>query len=736
MQITEQTLAGAEPTATHATKADGSQLKALKTRALERLHPALAPGLVLVLGLAFTAMLAVVSSDAVTTADAERFERFADRVEHSIERQLSTTGSAVQSAATLLAARSATQVDVQGALSQAMSQAGAPALGFCARSDLDRCSVVQFEPASAAQPFGVGFDLLSDPSLRDAIERAAGSAEVAVSGPVALKIGETPTALVLVAPVYRPGQTLRGVEERRRALGGVSFAVVTAEQLLARTSELVSSKLYGMAIVLEGPGIGSARLFASPERFIPINPPSQRELRLGKNRLLLEMWPTRAFSATSRTWRIFVILIAGLAASLLFAALTMLESRARIRAQQTSRELAESDLSLRRANRAKDEFLAMLGHELRNPLGALSNAIKVIRMRGVEDATSGRALDVADRQVRHQTRLVDDLLDLTRLAEGKLKLDLGRMDLREAAQRAIATARTAADKRSQRLELKLPNAPLVVEADLVRVEQIFVNLLMNAIRATPPGGRVELELRETKHEAVARVRDGGAGIEPADLKQIFNPFFQGRAERGGAAGGLGIGLSIVQRLVELHGGSVGATSAGRGRGAEFRVSLPLARGRAKQLLTPRPSAPPRQAALTLSDSAHGRKALIVEDNADARSMLRDLLERVGLEVEESDCGERAIELVLAQRPELVVVDIGLPDITGLEVARRLRSSAGNSLCLVALSGYGSPDDVRRSLAAGFDAHLVKPLDLQRLLDLVSELFEKAPRSTVQARRAG
>lgn len=433
----------------------------------------------------------------------------------------------------------------------------------------------------------------------------------------------------------------------------------------------------------------------------------------------------KVFVSASPVARVLILLGAGFVVSCLFAGLTLREARARARAERMTAQLAALDDALARANRAKDEFLAMLGHELRNPLGALSNALKVVRMRGISDPTALRAIDVAERQVRHQARLVDDLLDLTRLVEGKVPLQLTPLDLNDVCQRAVATTRPAADKRTQSLELHTTPMPLVVEGDATRLEQIVMNLTANAIRSTPPGGSIEVSLEEddVRGEAVVRIRDEGIGIEASELEQVFKPFFQGTNQRGRAEGGLGIGLTIVQRLVTLHRGSVEARSEGRGRGAEFIVRLPRADGGPAEMPSTRPSMAPRPPP-SLPESAQGSKVLIVEDVADSRCMLRDLLELLGLQVEEADCGVRGVERALSVKPDIAIVDIGLPDIDGLEVARRIRERNSRSIRLIALTGYGLPDDVRRSIEAGFDAHLVKPLDVEHLVRVVAELLEE------------
>ncbi|HET8533489.1 MAG TPA: MASE1 domain-containing protein [Methylomirabilota bacterium] len=371
-----------------------------------------------------------------------------------------------------------------------------------------------------------------------------------------------------------------------------------------------------------------------------------------------------------------------------------LDARERKRAE-AERERAHAQAEA--ASRAKDEFFAMLGHELRNPLGAITTALHVIELCGPLDERSGEARAIIGRQVQHLVRLVDDLLDVTRLATGKISLSLRRIDLAAVARRAVAGAAPAARGRS----LTCRAAESVwIDADETRIEQVLGNLLGNALKFTPADGRVTVVVEVEGSEAVLRVEDTGAGIPPDLLPRIFDLFVQGQTTLHRREAGLGIGLTLVRRLVDLHRGRIEAASAGPGRGSAFTVRLPAARPPGAQAARPAETPPP----------VARRRVLIIEDNDDARRMLRHLLHRAGHEVHEAAEGTDGLARALALAPDAVIVDIGLPGLDGYAIARRLRETGPPGVLLVAITGYGQDGDRQRSREAGFDVHLTKPID--------------------------
>jgi signal transduction histidine kinase/DNA-binding response OmpR family regulator len=364
------------------------------------------------------------------------------------------------------------------------------------------------------------------------------------------------------------------------------------------------------------------------------------------------------------------------------------------------REIEERD-------RRKDEFLAMLAHELRNPLGAISNAVSVLEKLGRQDDDTTRVRMIIRRQTQHLTRLVDDLLDVARVTTGRIIVERQPVALADVARRALQAFEVAG--RTAGHEVVLKSEPVWVFGDASRLEQVVANLLDNAIRYTPRGGRVIVSVQRDGVEAVLRVSDTGRGIPPALLPQIFDLFVRGRATGQAHADGLGLGLTLVRRLVELHAGSVEAISAGEGLGSELVVRLP---GSAA------PAAPEQTAT---SSTARPRRILIVEDNDDARESLRLLLELDGHQVSAAVSGEDGLHQAQIDDFAIVLVDLGLPGIDGFEVARRLRSTArGAAMRLVAVSGYGQPLDRKRTQAAGFDAHLVKPVNTEHLREIFAE----------------
>lgn len=360
------------------------------------------------------------------------------------------------------------------------------------------------------------------------------------------------------------------------------------------------------------------------------------------------------------------------------------------------------------ADRQKDEFLAMLSHELRNPLAPILNGVAILERIGAPGGQAARATAIIERQARHMARLVDDLLDVTRISRGKLQLRCARMDLADAVRRTVEDHWSVFAARAVAVELRCPEEPIWVDGDATRIAQMVGNLLHNAEKFTDPGGRVVVSAERSPSAALVRVRDDGVGIPPDLLGSLFSPFRQADHTLERSRGGLGLGLALVKGIAELHGGTVQAHSAGPGTGAEFAVSLPLASEGAAR------SEPPAR------QGFRRRRVLVIEDNVDAGETLRDLLELDGHEVRVETDALRSLETAARVRPDVVLCDIGLPGIDGYEIARRLRASpATRGATLVALTGYASPDDVERAAAAGFDHHLGKPPDLARLAAILA-----------------
>jgi signal transduction histidine kinase/ActR/RegA family two-component response regulator len=371
--------------------------------------------------------------------------------------------------------------------------------------------------------------------------------------------------------------------------------------------------------------------------------------------------------------------------------------------------------ALRDADRRKDEFLAMLSHELRNPLAPIRNALHILRLRARGDAVLEQTSDMMVRQVDHMVRLVDDLLDVSRITRGKIVLQREVVDAATIVNRAVEASRPAIESSRHSLMVTFANQPLPVDVDLTRMVQVVTNLLNNAAKFTPESGRVEICTSRKNGDAVVEVKDNGAGISDEVLPMIFDLFVQSGRTLDGSQGGLGIGLTLVKRLTEMHGGSVAAASGGPGKGSVFTVRLPLAA----------PGATMEDAQLTLDAGARASSAgrlrvLVVDDNRDSADSLRMLLSALGNEAQTAYDGQGALQLAADWRPELIVLDIGLPSMSGYDVVKRLRAAPETAdAVVVALTGYGSESDRHRSAEAGFDDHLVKPVDMTRLEELLA-----------------
>ncbi|MEC5161994.1 signal transduction histidine kinase [Janthinobacterium sp. CG_S6] len=375
--------------------------------------------------------------------------------------------------------------------------------------------------------------------------------------------------------------------------------------------------------------------------------------------------------------------------------------------KRLTREIEERQAA-EQQNHAKDEFLAMLGHELRNPLSAISSAAALIGLPGVSVDGVARARTIIMRQSRHLGRIVDDLLDLSRAMSGKILLSRQALDLAALVASCVDTFR--ATGRLAQYTLALEAAPGWIDGDATRIEQIVSNLVDNALKYTAPGGNVAVTLGAEGRELVLTVRDSGVGIPAELLPHVFDVFVQGTSTIDRAQGGLGIGLALVRRLTELHGGSVGARSDGPGRGSTFTIRLPA---------VARPQAQAAAAAVAGDDALDLPSILLIEDNEDGREVMAMMLSCHGYPVRHAADGLLGLQAAAEFLPELALVDIGLPGIDGYEVARRLRADPRTrDMKLIALTGYGLAEDKRRVLEAGFDLHLVKPVDIDHLLSAI------------------
>lgn len=362
--------------------------------------------------------------------------------------------------------------------------------------------------------------------------------------------------------------------------------------------------------------------------------------------------------------------------------------------------------AIREADRLKDEFLATLAHELRNPLAPLRSGLQLLRLRE-GDATAARIHEMMERQVTHLVRLVDDLLEMSRISRGTLELRKECIEMAAIVRNAIETSDHLIKENRHELSVLLPNEAIWVDGDPIRVAQIIANLLSNAAKYTAPGGHIVVQVRRDAN-AVVSVRDNGAGISPEMLLRVFEMF--NRGDRRGDKDGLGIGLTVARRLVELHGGTIAARSEGPGTGSEFTVRLPLARNQAPASAS---ESPPRASLMQ-------QRILIVDDNPDAADSLSLLLESLGADVRVARGGPEALQALHEYEPAAVLLDIGMPGMDGYEVARAIhaRCSGRPRPAIVAITGWGQPEDRRRARDAGFDHHLIKPVDINVLQELL------------------
>jgi CheY-like chemotaxis protein len=385
------------------------------------------------------------------------------------------------------------------------------------------------------------------------------------------------------------------------------------------------------------------------------------------------------------------------------------------RVQERTAELQASEARLLQANQRKDEFLATLAHELRNPLAPVRNAVELLKRQSGEPERVGWATELIDRQVRSLARLIDDLMDVSRINQGRIELRRELVTLGEVISDAVETVKPHMEGAGHDLVVLLPDPSLSVEADRTRLAQAFVNLLHNAAKYTDPGGRIEVVVNVEKGQATVTIRDNGIGIAPEHLENVFEMFSQVESALSRSRGGLGIGLSLTQRLVQMHGGSVKASSEGLGKGSRFQVQLPLAAHTA--------------GAITAGEGKGGKPAatrnpltiVVADDNVDAAETLAVLLGVMGHKVLHVNDGEAAVATTLQSKPQVVILDIGMPRLNGYEACRRIRAQVHPAPLMVAMTGWGQERDLVQSHEAGFDKHLVKPVEAAAIEALLQNL---------------
>jgi signal transduction histidine kinase/CheY-like chemotaxis protein len=577
-------------------------------------------------------------------------------------------------------------------------------------------AIVLLEPLDRRNRAAIGYDMATDPVRREAMDRARDLGLPAASGKVTLVQEIDPRkqpGFLIYVPVYRSEGIPPTVATRRRDLVGFVYAPFRVDDLLRGIFGSEAEPRLGFAIHDGAPSEES--LLHRSAGMASARPPllqAVETIRVAGRPWTLTFRSRPAFERLSSRWMTPWALGLGLAGSLLLFVLLQRRARAhqQLRAYAREREelLArerEARAEAEDANRAKDEFLAMLGHELRNPLSPIVTALELVAHGPPE--VRERAQEVIRRQVGYVIRLVDDLLDVSRITRGKVALEKQPVELATVVAQALEMTEQALEERRVRVDVEVPRG-LIVDGDLQRLSQVAANLLTNAAKYNRPGGEVRVSAGREHGEVVLRVRDDGIGIAPELLPRIFDLFAQGQQGLDRTPGGLGIGLTLVRSLVELHGGHVEAHSEGPGHGAELVVRLPAA-SRA-----PEPIAPPTSSPRVESRAAAApRRVLVVDDNREAADLMAELLQAAGHQPRTAYDAAQAIAVAAEQRPEVAILDIGLPVMDGFELARRLGGPGGPRL--IAVTGYGQESHRERGREVGFASYLVKPVEPAELL---------------------
>ncbi len=609
----------------------------------------------------------------------------------------------------------------------------------------DQHAVLYIEPNTEENLATIGFDMSADPVRRTAMERArdTGLGEGSGKVPLAQELDPRPAAgFYVFVPVYKGGRVPDAVPERRAALEGYVYAPLRADDLMwgifggetPRNIEIEifdGSQVREDALLQRSGGMAPADARPDPNR-VPVT------LREFSSHTTFDMagrvWTIQFRSGPDfprdAAWRFVpVVLLGGLALAFALFSITRAQVRARAQAEafamdnallyhQAEAARAEAEI----ANRAKDEFLATLSHELRTPLTAILGWTRILQKEELDPPTCERGLEVIERNVRAQARLIEDVLDVSRIITGKMQLNVRRVAMREAIFAAIESVRPAAEARKIAI-VPMVEGPATIMGDGERLQQVVWNLLSNAIKFTPNGGRIEVRVRSGREMVDLEVADTGKGIAAEFLPYVFDRFRQADSSSTRAHGGLGIGLALVRHLVELHGGTVHARSEGEGKGSTFAIRLPIAGPSADTGdIAPVPAATVSRASSTGLPTLAGLSVLVVDDEADARDLIGVILRRRGAAVVAVASVAEALEAIDDLRPDVIVSDISMPGSDGYQLIREIRAREGAAdIPAVALTAYARSQDRERALAAGFQLHLAKPVEPDDLIVAVAEL---------------
>jgi signal transduction histidine kinase/ActR/RegA family two-component response regulator len=592
-------------------------------------------------------------------------------------------------------------------------------------------SIVYIEPLDGMNQEALGYDMFSEPVRRSAMERAAAEGRPIASGRVTLvqeraSAARPQSGFLIYVPLYRRGAPIGTVAERAAALQGFVYAAVRAGDLLETIIRADSHSTTALRLY-DGTRVDpDALLYAialAPDAPAPMLR-VQRSLEVTGRTWTMELVALPGFASTSRQL-VPSLLLVGFGVSVLLFLLTRAEARARAEAERNAHELGRSEQALRSASRAKDEFLATLSHELRTPLNAILGWTRMVRTGHLDPARQDAALAVVERNARAQARLVEDILDMSRIIMGKLRLDLAVVPINPIVEEAVATVRPAAEAKGLVLECRLDPGAGTIVAAADRVQQIAWNLLSNAIKFTDEGGRVRVSTARGGHTVTLEIRDDGLGIEPSFLPHVFDRFTQADGSTTRTHSGVGLGLAIVRHLVELHGGTIAAASEGLGRGATFTVAFPVRVGETimERALTRRAGV---EAAPGGPGLLAGLSVLVVDDDADSRTLVAAGLAFEGARVLDAGGVDEALVALERHDADVIVCDLAMPGEDGYALVRRVRGSTIERLRaipVVALTAYGRSEDRDAVLARGFQGFVSKPVEL---IELVAAVRDVAP----------
>lgn len=699
----------------------------------------LAPGAVLVLFLVITAVATAYVWNSSQAADRTRFERSVQSTVDGIQDRLATYTNVLRAASGLFAAaEDVTRDQFRGYVRHLQIQTrhpGIQGIGISIRvrpqhvenvlSDLranelsdfriwpeapreEYHTIVLLEPANRANRSTIGYDMFTEPVRRTAMERARDSGEPVISAPVTLSGAR---GFILFVPIYLTEAIPSSIDERRASLYGFVFAPFVAEDLFAAT---FGRRPAPVAVSVMD---GDVALYASdPRNVFDLAPyKAARPMPIAGRLWLLRLASRQTAAGVS------VLTVATTAGGILIAVLLFLLLRVQLRARTTAEEIAEtllrSEAELQQANRAKDEFLATLSHELRTPMTAILGWSKLLA-DSLDAEARALAVDAIQKSARVQAQLIDDLLDVSRITAGKMRIDPRPLELGPIIRAAVDAVTPAADAKGVKLTVNIPGQPVLVSGDANRLQQVIWNLVANAVKFTPREGRVDVALAQKGSDASISVADTGQGIDPLFLPHVFERFRQADSSTTRAHTGLGLGLAIVRYLAELHGGSVTAFSEGEGKGARFEVRLPLLQVRV------RPEQPAEQLDEASAAALSGARILVVDDEEDVRNYASAVFRMSGSDVRCVRSAAEALEMLSRWRADVVITDLGMPGRDGFSLLHEIRTSDGN-VPVIALTAYARPEDRERAEREGFDTFVAKPVDPAQLRTAVANVLVSA-----------